>query len=161
MWERVVKKTNRIVENLTCTLFVVMVLLVFLQIVSRVLFSSSFAWTEELARYLMIWITFLGASVGFQYSSHISVEYFINKFKPRYAKWMQVTASTACLIFLSVLLIKGIDIIDRSMIQKSASLRIPIGFIYYIMPISAILMAINIIDITLKTIRVNPTGVEN
>ncbi|UTW70911.1 TRAP transporter small permease subunit [Anaerobacillus sp. HL2] len=47
---------------------------------SREVLNSSFPWTEEVARYLMIWITFLGASFAFQYGAHIGIEYFKMKF---------------------------------------------------------------------------------
>ncbi|MBU8906079.1 TRAP transporter small permease [Desertibacillus haloalkaliphilus] len=150
---------NRTIENITCVLLVIMVLLVFIQIVSRAAFGSSYAWTEEIARFLMIWITFLGASVAFQYGSHISIDFFISKLKHRIAKWVQLIASLAIVTFLLILLVKGYQIIETSMIQRSASLRIPMGYVYTIMPISAVLMLMNVIDVSIKVFRIHPTDI--
>lgn len=69
-----------------------MVLAVFVQIISRALFNMSFPWTEELARYLMIWVTFLGASFAFQYGAHISIEAFVTRLK----KTMVTNPSRRC-----------------------------------------------------------------
>jgi TRAP-type C4-dicarboxylate transport system permease small subunit len=157
MWGRSIKLLNRSTENITAVLFVAMVLLVFLQIISRAVFSSSFPWTEEAARFLMIWVTFLGASFAFQYGAHISIEAFVSKLSQSVGKVVQVLGALACIAFFIVMIVKGIEIIDRAMIQRSPALGIPMGYVYLIIPISAIFMTINVIDVTLKSITTKST----
>jgi TRAP-type C4-dicarboxylate transport system permease small subunit len=157
MWGRSIKLLNRSTENITAVLFVAMVLLVFLQIISRAVFSSSFPWTEEAARFLMIWVTFLGASFAFQYGAHISIEAFVSKLSQSAGKAVQVLGALACIAFFIVMIVKGIEIIDRAMIQRSPALGIPMGYVYLIIPISAIFMTINVIDVTLKSITTKST----
>lgn len=55
------------------------------------------------------------------------------------------------------MIIKGIEIIDRAMIQRSPALGIPMGYVYLVIPISAIFMTINVIDVTLKSITSKST----
>lgn len=153
MWDRTIRTINRTVENITALMLLVMVILVFLQVVSRAIMQSSFAWTEEAARYLMIWLTFLGASYAFQYAAHISIELFVSKLKGPLATFFKVLAALCSIAFLFVLIVKGIEIIDRSMVQRSAALRIPLGYVYLIMPISGVLMLLNVIDVTIKQIK--------
>lgn len=100
MWGRSIKLLNRSTENITAVLFVAMVLIVFLQIISRAVFSSSFPWTEEAARFLMIWVTFLGASFAFQYGAHISIEAFVSKLSQSAGNVAQVLGALACIAFL-------------------------------------------------------------
>lgn len=157
MWGRSIKLLNRSTENITAVLFVAMVLIVFLQIISRAVFSSSFPWTEEAARFLMIWITFLGASFAFQYGAHISIEAFVSKLSQSAGNVAQVLGALACIAFFIVMIIKGIEIIDRAMIQRSPALGIPMGYVYLVIPISAIFMTINVIDVTLKSITSKST----
>jgi len=74
-----------------------MVILVFFQIVSRALLGTSYAWTGEIARFSMVWITFLGASFSFKYGAHISIDIFIKKFPIKVAK--VITVITSLIIF--------------------------------------------------------------
>jgi TRAP-type C4-dicarboxylate transport system permease small subunit len=157
VWEKYIKLLNRSTENMTVVLLVAMVLLVFLQIVSRAVFSSSFAWTEEASRFLMIWVTFLGASFAFQYGAHISIEAFVTKLSQHVGKAVQVIGALACIAFFIVMIVKGIEIIDRAMIQRSPALGIPMGYVYLVIPISATLMTINVIDVMLKSIKSKST----
>lgn len=161
MWKRFMNGINSATEWLTAVFLSVMVLLIFAQIVSRLFFSSSFAWTEELARYLMIWSTFLGASFAFKYGAHIGVEVFVRKLPNLVKNIVQVIASLASLVFFIFMISKGWEIIGRSMVQTSPALEIPMGYVYMIFPISGVLMCLNLIDVTIKSIRGNDSELTN
>ncbi|GAK07336.1 TRAP transporter small permease [Geomicrobium sp. JCM 19038] len=153
MWHKIITKINRIVENITALLLALMVLAVFVQIVSRALFNMSFPWTEELARYLMIWVTFLGASFAFQYGAHISIEAFVTRLKQQWSQILHVIVAIVCTAFFFILILKGIEMMDRSMIQRSAALGIPMGYVYSVIPLSGCLMILNLIDVTMKALK--------
>ncbi|EGL81970.1 Tripartite ATP-independent periplasmic transporter DctQ component [Caldalkalibacillus thermarum TA2.A1] len=153
LWEKWMKRINGLVENITALFLAVMVLLIFLQIISRAVFQSSFAWTEELARYLMIWVTFLGASFAFQYGAHIGIEVVVNQLSPLLARLVKLCAAIACTVFFIVMIAKGLEIYDRAMIQRSAAMGIPMGYVYTVIPLSGLLMLLNLIDVTLKEWR--------
>ncbi|MFD0956008.1 TRAP transporter small permease [Virgibacillus alimentarius] len=148
-------------EWLTALFLAVMVLLIFIQIVSRLFFSVSFSWTEEVARYLMIWSTFLGASFAFKYGAHIGVEVFVRKMPRIIKNIVQIIASLASLAFFVILISMGWEIIGLSMVQTSPALDIPMGYVYIIFPISGVLMILNLIDVTIKSILHNENDVTN
>ncbi|WP_408010342.1 TRAP transporter small permease [Pseudalkalibacillus sp. A8] len=150
MWKSILHRVNKATENVAALFLFLMVLLVFLKVVTRVLIQSSFPWTEELSRYLMIWITFLGASIAFKYAAHIGVDFIVDKL-PRVLKIVfQVIAAAACLVFFVLLIVKGYELTGRSMIQRSPALNLPMGYVYAIIPISGVLMSINLVDSTIK-----------
>lgn len=153
MWNKAIREINRTVENLTALFLAAMVLLIFLQILMRLVMSRSFPWTEEAARYLMIWLTFLAASFGFQRGAHIGVSVVVDRLPAPYRRVAQVTAGLVCLVFFALLVIYGIELMDRSMMQRSPALGIPMGYVYSVIPISGILMALNSIDVLIRTIR--------
>ena len=70
---KIVYGYNHLEEYLLVGSLVFSVLLVFLQVVMRTVFKNSLSWSEELARYLFIWQTWLGVSIAFKEDEHIKV----------------------------------------------------------------------------------------
>src|SRR5690625_5147839 len=79
MWSKTLGGINKVTKYMTSGFLIVMVVIIFLQIVSRIVIQSSFSWTEELARFLMIWLTFLGAAFSFQHGAHIGISMLTDK----------------------------------------------------------------------------------
>lgn len=153
MWERTLNTINRTFEYLTATLLVVMVGLILTQIIARVVIGNSFSWTEELARILMIWITFLGASFAFKYGAHMGIDYFVNKFPEGLRKLNNVLVACVCMLFFAFIFYQGIKLMEFGMLQRTAALKIPMGYVYLIFPISSVLIILNLIDVTRKHIK--------
>ena len=72
---------------------------VILEVVTRTA-GSTFIWTEELSRWLLVWMTFIGASVVLREKGHIRVEYFISICPKKLGKVIHVTGETGILVFL-------------------------------------------------------------
>lgn len=153
MWSKLIKHINRFFENVTAVFLAMMVILIFVQVISREVVGSSFPWTEEVARYLMIWITFLGASFAFQYGAHIGIEFFKMKLPIPFQKAFDLVAVLACSIFFYFMIKYGVDISNRAMVQTSAALSIPMGYVYLVIPLSGFLMFLNVIDITIRNFK--------
>jgi TRAP-type C4-dicarboxylate transport system permease small subunit len=150
MWNKFVSGINRLTENITSLLLVIMVAILFFQIISRQVFGNSFIWTADLARYLMIWLIFIGASFSFQYGVHISINLLMDKLTVKYKKLLLLMHSFLCIIFVTIFIYYGIDLIKQNMVQNSPNLNISMGYIYLIIPLSGFLQIINIIDIAIK-----------
>ena len=151
MWNKGLAILNRSVENLTAVMLACMVILIFMQIVSREIMSSSFSWTEEVARFLMIWVTFLGASFAFQHGAHIGIEYFKMKLPLLFQRLFNILALISSTIFFLYMIVQGMALVERAMNQTSTALNIPMGYAYIVIPISGILMFINLLDVTIKS----------
>lgn len=155
MWTRFLNGVNKSTEWLTAGILATMVVLIFIQIISRVILSSSFAWTDEVARYLMIWLTFLAASVGFKHGAHIGVEVFVRNLPKTLKIILQIIAALASFVFFVIMISMGWEIISVSMKQTSPALNIPMGYVYIIFPISGMLIILNLIDATIKSVLNN------
>jgi TRAP-type C4-dicarboxylate transport system permease small subunit len=110
-----------------------------LQIVSRVLFSAV-GWTEEVARFLLVWITFLGAALAYQRGRHIAVTFVVAALPRRLRQLSRVVAVAVALGFMVALIVIGYRYMQVQSFQKSASLRVSMTWIYAVIPISAALM---------------------
>lgn len=150
IWSRLIKNLNRLTAGVTMIFVIAMVCLIFLQIITRLIFGTSFVWTDELSRYLMICIIYLGSALAFQYGSHISIDMLFNRISKSSQKIMQTVVAILCIIFLIVIIFKGFELVSLTMVQRSPNLMIPMGYVYMVFPISAFLQILNIVDITFK-----------
>ncbi|SFE70008.1 TRAP transporter small permease [Alteribacillus iranensis] len=150
MWKRFITILNKASETISASLLVLMVVLIFMQIVSRGLFGTSYSWTEEISRFSMIWITFLGASIAFQYTAHIGIDYFVKKLPAIPERIVNIIGALICAFFFVVLALKGFELMQGAGSQGSPALRIPMNYVYIIIPVSAVLMLLNLVDVTWK-----------
>lgn len=111
-----------------------------LQIISRVLFSAV-GWTEEVARFLLVWITFLAATLAFQHGRHIAVTFATNALPGRLRQAARIAATLAVIAFMLALVVIGYRYMQVQSFQKSASLRLSMTYVYAVIPVSAALMA--------------------
>lgn len=150
MWTKSIRTLNKGTEGFTMILLVIMVLLVFFQIVSRAMFSTSFSWTNELARYMMVWLAFLGGGIAFQHRAHIGIEAIVERFSGKWRKFIQLVVMVICIVFFVILIVTGIEFTTSSMTQSSPALNIPMGLVYLALPISGVLQILNVVDINLN-----------
>jgi len=149
----VIRVINRFVESIAMLFLAGMVLVVFLQIVLRAISGSSFLWAEEVARFLMIWVIFLGTAVAFRYGAHISIEFLFDRLPESLKKVGHVLIALLSIVFVAVLIAKGWELCQKSMVNFSPALKIPMGYVYAVIPISGILMIINMVDAVVRFFR--------
>lgn len=111
-----------------------------LQIVSRVAFTAV-GWTEEVARFLLIWVTFLGGVLAWHQHRHIAVSVLVDRLPDRAGRVVSATALVVAIAVLLALAWIGTDYMAMQSYQKSASLRVPMTYFYSVIPLSATLMA--------------------
>ncbi len=129
----------------------VMTVVVFAQVVFREL-SASLPWSEELARYLMVYLTYLGISVGVKRKSHIAVEAVTRKFPLKVQNAVEIITNIACIVCCVIIVLYGIQLVNITMMQKSPALRMPMGIAYFSLVLGGILMIIQFLINTLDTL---------
>lgn len=89
-------------EIAVSTILVALVTVTFAQVVFRYLFQAPLAWSEELARFLLMWLASLSAAYAFKTRSHFALRFVVDRFRPRTQKWIGTMVSLAVVWFLSV-----------------------------------------------------------
>jgi len=153
MLQRVLQIINTAMKHLLNLIMVVLVVSTFMQVVFRFVIKNPLAWTEELSRYCLIWLTFLGAAYAMSKKAHIMVEFFINLFPPVGRKIIISLAAIINLVFFYILIFYGLQLVQSSMSQLSPVLRIPMGVIYLAIPIGGFFLAVNLIPNLIRDIR--------
>lgn len=130
---------NKVEEKFLAYTFVVMIVIVFMQVVLRLLGHSN-SWSEEMARYIYIWECWVGLSFCQRYQGHIRITALIGMFPPagqKVAELLVILFSGAVAIFLAYL---GFQMVDYliGLGTKSPYVRIPYWIIYAALPVGCI-----------------------
>lgn len=123
-------------------LFVLMTVVGTYQIVTRYVFNAPSTVSEELLTFSFTWMALLAAAYVFGKRGHMRMSYFADKIHGKGAYWLQILSEVLVLIFSVVILIfGGISITKLTMTQVTASLGVPMGYIYAVLPVTGVLSA--------------------
>lgn len=102
----------------------------FIQVISRYVFKSPLIWSEELARYLNIWITLFGIRFALKHDAHLRVSFFFNRFNRKIQHCIQLTTNIFIVVCI-ILYIPGaiIFVEDQAQIVSSA-MGVNMGIVY-------------------------------
>lgn len=134
------KVTNTITKVLSMLCFFTiagLTIIVFLQVFSRFI-KYSLPGTEELARLLVVWLTFLGTSLAIHEKMHLGVRYFVGLAREQNQKIIDFAIHILTIVFFGVLMIYGIKLTMATMATTSSTLELPMGLFYGVIPLSSI-----------------------
>ena len=108
----------------------VMIVDMIYQVIMRYIFNSANAWSEELARYLFVFVTYIGAISAMRANAHLGVDTLISRMKPQVQMVMYVL-SQLIITALMVILIQGsMKMVAQNTQSRTAALGIPYAFLY-------------------------------
>lgn len=153
------------IEALLVASFVVLTLDVLWGVFSRYALGHQSRWTEELAIYLLVWVSLIGASVTYRERGHLGVDYFVGKLDPGAQRLAAVAADLAVLAFaLFALGYGGAVLITKTLStgQVSPALGIQMGYLYLAAPISGVCFALfsveHLVDLLGRKFEPDTTG---
>lgn len=144
-----------IFEYICGILLGIMLIVILVQILFRGYLNFSLSWTEELARYIMIWFTYIGAIVCLWQGSHITIDVLIRRLSPKWQKYTRLTSNLLILFFLLVLFREGQKLVIEPMIinQLTPGLRISKSYLYSVIPVCTSIMIIILFVLIVKDAR--------
>ncbi len=134
---------DKIVERLLIAILGIMVLNVLWQVFTRFFTDTPSSFTDELARYLMIWLGILGAAYVAGKNEHVAIDFFAKKFSEKKQLFLTRFISIAVLSFAFFGMVVGgsrLVYITAKLEQFSPSLKIPLALVYGVIPLSGILI---------------------
>ena len=149
---------NKILSAVITVLFAALVLATFGQVVFRYLIGYSLYWSEEAARYLFVWITFLGSAVALQKGVHIGFDILIEKHPQKMQKWVVLCGDLSVLAFMIFITYQGTVMVRMNMIQQSPALELSMGAVMAAIPLGFALMALFMIVAMIRRFRNNPVS---
>jgi TRAP-type C4-dicarboxylate transport system permease small subunit len=150
---------NRTSEVVCSGVLLAMTVVVVLQVICRYLLGASLTWSEEFARYGLVWITFLGAGIALKKRAHMGVQAIMEMFSPGVRKTVQIFTIFAVIGFLVIATLKGTELALFNMKQYSPAMGLPMGFVYLAIPSGCLVMIIHAADHLLDLFRPLPAKV--
>lgn len=137
------EKLDKTVAHLLVVILGIMVLNVTWQVVSRYVFQSPSSFTDELSRYMLIWLGMLGAAYVAGKNEHLAIDILPQKLTGKPKMRLMVFIHLIIIAFvLPVMILGGGNLVYITFVleQKSATLQVPLAYIYSIIPLSGILI---------------------
>ncbi|MBO8165025.1 MAG: TRAP transporter small permease [Brevibacillus sp.] len=147
---KIIDAINKIVSIVLSVLLAAMTFLIVTQVFTRYVINVSLTWTEEAARYVMVYAVFLGAALAIRKQKHVAIKILSESINEQKRKLLQLIVLLICIAFFFILLVKGIDMMEHVSKQKSPALRIPMTIPYAGIPIGAGLLILNSIAVILE-----------
>ena len=118
-----------------------MVIITGAQIICRTWFTA-LSWSDEVTRYLLIWSTFLGATVVYRHNGHLSVTLLQDAVGPRAAKALRVAVHVICFVLFTVLLYYS-TLYCMKLKKTATAMPIKMKYIYSCIPVSMVIMMVH------------------
>lgn len=136
-------KIDAVLKWILVIIMAVMTLNVLWQVFSRFVLQNPSSFTDELARYLLIWAGILGAAYVAGQKMHLAIDLLSTKLKGKPKSYLEIFIEVCIFIFsLAVMVIGGLRLVyvTLTLNQISAALQIPLGYVYLAIPVSGLLM---------------------
>ncbi len=135
-----------VVMNATAVILclVVMAGTVFANVSLRMLTNHSIPWADEVARYLMIWMTFLGAGLVLRRGGHVAITNLQEGLKGRAQVALRAGLVVVLLAFFAFMIWVGYDYMTRMRFQRTPATRIPFSYVYAAMPVGFALLILHL-----------------
>ena len=126
-------------------------------VATRHLLGGQAKWTEELARFLLIWVSMLGSAAAFGEKAHLGVDYFVGLMDPAARRIMEIFSYIVVLLFTIFIFIKGgYTLVSNNLGQLTPALQISMGYVYAAVPIAGLFIIVFTFEQLLECILISP-----
>lgn len=145
---KIVDFLDKLEEIVLVIMFALMVLVIFGQVIMRYVFNNSLSWSEELGKFLFVWISWIGISIGAKRKEHIKITMFVDKCSPKNALICEILSEIIVFGICAVTAYYGIELVISQAHINFAGIKISMSWGYLAVVIGcAVMMLRNLIII--------------
>ncbi|KYG29470.1 TRAP transporter small permease [Alkalihalobacillus trypoxylicola] len=147
LYLKFIDRLNTSIKYIVSGMLLVLAILVFLQVITRFVINVPLSWTEEIARYLMVYIVFLGSGLAMRAQQHIAIDFLLDVISAKNKKRLTYFILWVCVAFFSLLVFFGTHLTLLVMSQSTPTLQYSMAFAYAAVPIGSSVMLLNAIAV--------------
>lgn len=153
--EKKEKIINRIEEWLSVAVLVVILVVLSYQVILRFVFHNTNSWSEELARYMFVWLVYLSAAYAIYKNAHIKIDAAVNLFPKKIRPIMPIIGEIIFLVYAIAITVYSVDYCMDLFAshQISMGLHVTMGYMYAAIPVGHGLMSLRLIQLIIREIK--------
>ena len=141
-------------KGATIFLVVSIALIVSSSVFFRYVLNDSLTWSEEIAKYSMVWLVFVGAPVAMIEGRHIAIEIFPNLFKPKLRAFIFLLVNILIVVTMCFWTAKGLQYTIQGWSQVLMAVELPLGLVFASIPFGSSIMVLISLKVALSQILV-------
>jgi TRAP-type C4-dicarboxylate transport system permease small subunit len=135
---------EKMLKHLVVTGIGLMLVIVFVQVITRYCFNYTPSFAEELSRYLFVWVVFLALPLVAKSGGHMAIETITSRLSGVKLKVARVLADIATMAFLALMTMEGVRMVEISHFQTSPAMLLPMSYVYVVIPFGCAVMLVNV-----------------
>jgi TRAP-type C4-dicarboxylate transport system permease small subunit len=147
------KFLNKLEESFIMAAFAIMGIVLALQIFMRYVVNSPLIWSEEMARYIFVWGTFIGAGYGVRNKIHISMELLYIRLPKKLRLVVTLFTNVLSILVFAYLIPWGFVVLKDQANIKSSAMQIPMPWVFAAVPIGCFIVCLRLIGDTVIVIK--------
>ena len=151
--EKLSRTINNWIEPLLFGLGFSMTVIVAVQVFCRYVLNNSLFWSEELARYLLVWLTFLGASVAYRRKVHPGIDIVSARMSDAIQNIFAIFVHLASMILFGIMIFFGVKFAYLVRLQISPALYLPKWIVFSIIPLSGLILMVHSLAFLLTELK--------
>lgn len=129
------RRLYHFLRTLCFLLMLAMVVIIFAQVVARYALSNSLSWSEEIGRYIFVWMTFIGSAIAVRNKLHVALDMFVVRLPRSLQKLCLMISYVSMMIFTGVVVYGGYKFVLKGSNQISAAMQLPMHYVYIVLPV--------------------------
>ena len=147
--------TNKLISKFVVLLIFLLSLLLGVAVFYRYALNDSIYWSNEVARYLLVYIVFLGSTMAHKHKNHIRIDMIFTYISDKMRKNLDISIAILFIAFWVLIILGCIKLLPLFMMQTTATLQIPFAIPFAALPISAVIWILYCVDDLLKEVVKN------
>jgi TRAP-type C4-dicarboxylate transport system permease small subunit len=150
---KIFDKLNKLEEAFIMAAFAVMAVVLALQIFMRYAVNKPLIWSEELARYIFVWATFIGAGYGVRNKIHISMEVLYMRLPRKLKLAITLVTNILSIAVFAYLIPWGFVVLKDQVNIKSSAMQIPMTWVFAAVPLGCFIVCLRLIGDTVRAVK--------
>ena len=151
----VVKIIRKINDIAAICLMSVLAICVIAQVICRYALGAPLTWSEELARYMQIWMVMLGSAVMMRKGGHLAIDLVTASLPPKVKRVTDFLVYISIIVFFSIVVWQGVPVSINALKQHSPAMQINMGYVYMALPVGGALV---LMETVIRFVRFIKTG---
>jgi len=155
---KLINTLNKTEEIVLVAMFALMVAIIFIQVIMRYVFQNSLYWSEELGKFLFIWISWLGISIGEKRGEHIKITILTDKCSVKWQHILNIISEIIVIAICAVTVYYGVMLVITQAGTNYAGIKISVAWGYLSVVVGCGLMILRSIGMCVTSLKGIKTG---